>query len=50
MKVCYQLDNSKNVIECPDLRDKYGHPDHLAIRRHLKNQGINHRGRIRVAA
>lgn len=50
MEVIYEVEGTKKKVICPDLRDKYGHPDFLAIREHFRSQGMNHKGRIQIAA
>lgn len=51
MKVVYELKGHKQILTCPDnLKDKYGHPDFLAIREHLKSKGMNNKGRLKIAA
>lgn len=50
MEVIYEVSGQTQKVKCPDLRDKYGHPDFLAIREHFKKEGINHKGRMRIAA
>lgn len=50
MEVIYEVEGKTQKVKCPDLRDKHGHPDFLAIRQHLQQQGMNHKGRMRIAA
>lgn len=50
MEVIYQVrGESKRTIKCPDLRNKQGCPDLLAIRKYIRSLGIDHHGALKVA-
>lgn len=49
MSIICEVEGESKQIKCPNFRNSRGFPDFLAIRKYLREQGIDHRGHLKVA-